>query len=120
MLDEVTKKCPKCKTFKALNYAFWSKDSSRKDGFDWKCKICKNATENVAKRKIRDARRIAKDGKKIKAREEAKKIWSAKDFTCRVLGCYNPAKHLHHVDYDKPTEVIPLCEKHHVGIHDCT
>lgn len=110
------KRCPKCKTEKADEE--FHKDSRRVDGLDYRCKLCKAAQACSISQKRRDAIRYAKDSSKAKARDAARRQWGpASTMCCRVLGCFNMAVELHHVDYAEPLAVIPLCNKHHRGIH---
>ena len=37
--------------------------------------------------------------------------------SCHCFVCGEEARHYHHVDYDKPTEVIPVCVKCHRALH---
>lgn len=37
-------------------------------------------------------------------------------YPCSVTNCPNKAE-LHHFDYEKPLEVLPLCRLHHCAIH---
>lgn len=55
---------------------------------------------------------------KIKARVLARKRFgSAQDFNCVFPLCEHPASNLHHIDYNKPFLVFPVCYKHHREIH---
>ncbi len=36
---------------------------------------------------------------------------------CNCFVCGKQARHYHHVDYDKPLEVIPVCVKCHSKVH---
>lgn len=111
------KRCPKCKLEKPL--ADFHKNYRTSLGVDYRCKACKAATTNAISQRRRDARRYAKAAFKVKARDIARRAWgAAEQWQCKVLGCLNQAAELHHVDYEEPLAVVPLCDRHHRGIHD--
>lgn len=111
------KRCPTCDEFKAESE--FNRDATRVDGLDWRCKFCKSAGETALGRKRRDAKRYAKDSRKVKARSKAHANWGeARLYKCSVLGCERYADSLHHPDYDEPLEVVPLCKMHHLKVHN--
>lgn len=112
------KNCPSCKKEKELSHEFWQRNASRGDGFDWQCKECRKLRVNKVSQKLRDQRRYEKDKKKCQAREIARNHYWQDKFYCAAMTCDEEAKHLHHVDYDEPLAIVPLCEKHHRGIHE--
>lgn len=106
------KLCGGCKELKPRSVDFFYRDITKSGGLSNRCKPC------FEKRKI--ARRCKhRDSKKEGARKIARIHYSASEHTCKVIGCEQKAEHLHHVDYDRPLEVVPLCSKHHKGIHYC-
>lgn len=112
------KKCPTCKSALPLTKEFWSVSRRRPDGFEWQCKKCKRARDTAHSRKIRDARRYKKDKWKMNAREKARNHYHGILLWCAVTTCTEKAQELHHVDYKEALSVVPLCKKHHRGMHD--
>ena len=56
-----------------------------------------------------------KNQKKIKAQKLSNKIYTIRQI-CSVNGC-NKLGVKHHSDYDKPLEIIWLCQRHHKELH---
>lgn len=113
------KRCPRCKeTFFGDLTVYFFRAERRGDGLDWQCKSCKRIHQTAKSQKIRDRRKYEKDRLKLKAREAARKEYTGRLLWCAVLRCEEKAEELHHVDYDQPLAVVPLCSKHHRGIHD--
>ncbi len=111
------KRCPDCATVYYEPSLNFYKDSHRADGFNVYCKICVRRRTNIWARKNRDKRRYEKAKYKVAARGVAQNHYAEKVFKCAVLTCECMADDLHHVDYNEPLAVVPLCKRHHTGIH---
>lgn len=112
------KKCTRCrKTYESMEENF-PKEAKSADGYATRCKRCRKYTESPAQRARIDARRYIKDKWKLYARERARSHYDGQLLWCAVLPCEVKAEHLHHFDYKDALAVVPLCEKHHKGIHD--
>lgn len=133
------KNCFKCKTIKPLDEFY--KHLRMADGHLNKCKECtkNNATthrnQNIEKVRAYDRAR-GKEPKRIKAVTEITRAWRAED-TRRVLAHSSVARAIrngsllrlpcikcgkeksvaHHEDYDKPLEVVWLCQPCHKQRH---
>ena len=107
----------------------------------WRCKDCirewrktererKMARVNDFNRSKTPERKKYQRERTVKYRKEQKqkynahkKVWSylrynkhKYSFECSI--CWNKEKiELHHEDYNKPNEVVPLCVTHHKGYH---
>lgn len=115
-MEETTKRCPACSTEKPAS-AF-NRSVRTASGLDWQCKDCKTAKLNKVAQRRRDERRKGWHAKQLRAREQARAKWGkSANYICAVLGCGSPADHLHHVNYDEPLGVVPLCAKHHNDEH---
>lgn len=119
-MNALFKCCTRCrKLFYAKqvreNFAL---DSKTEDGYGTRCKRCKAYTSSPAQQARRDKRRNEKDKKKCNARERARHFYRNMALYCAVINCANKANDFHHVDYDKPIDVVPLCKRHHKGIHE--
>ena len=133
------KECFKCKTIKPL--AEFYKHSAMSDGHVNKCKECNkndvtaNRNKNLEKFRAYDRER-AKKPERIKANAEINRAWRAEDKR-RVLAhsavarairsgelvrqpcsrCNDSKSVAHHEDYDKPLEVVWLCQPCHKQRH---
>lgn len=129
------KECFKCKTIKPLS-AFY-KHANMADGHLNKCKDCAKNDSNVHRyqnlEKVRAYdRERAKQPKRIKAATEINKIWRASDKRRAVAHssvaraikkgdlvrlpcqrCGEKKSVAHHEDYDKPLDVVWLCQPCH-------
>ena len=116
--ERIEKRCPTCGItyYGNLKICFF-RSSSNCDGLDWQCKKCQKIKDNVMARRFMDRKRQRKDANKYRARHIANKTYSAKDHLCSVLSCIDDAVALHHVDYEKPLDVVPLCTTHHEDLH---
>lgn len=103
-----------CSTCNILKHAtHFAKDKRKKSGHDTICKSCRRAYRQKNKHKELERWKRNYNDKKHKARVSARWEFSAKDFICAVIGCEAQATELAHLDYDKPHDVIPMCEPHH-------
>jgi hypothetical protein len=134
-----SKKCFKCGSVKPLTDFY--KHSEMADGHLNKCKIC--AKSDVAKHRDENIDRIRKydrqRGKlahRIKLRTEVTRAWRAEDSRRQVahnavrraiingsiikspcIRCGNEKSVAHHEDYDKPLDVVWLCQPCHKQRH---
>ena len=133
------KVCFKCKTEKPL--AEYYKHSAMADGHLNKCKECtkndanKHRVENLEKIRAYDRARGKNPGR-IKANTEVNRAWRAEDkrrqaahtlvarairngslFRLPCIRCGEKKSVAHHEDYDKPLEVMWLCQPCHKQRH---
>lgn len=133
------KKCFKCKTIKPLNEFY--KHSRMADGHVNKCKECNkndvtaNRNKNIEKVRAYDRAR-SKEPERIKAITEISRAWRAEDtrrasahssvarairngslFRLPCIKCGEQKSVAHHEDYDKPLEVVWLCQPCHKQRH---
>lgn len=133
------KECFKCKSVKPLDEFY--KHSQMADGHLNKCKDCtkndvsKHRSENLEKIRAYDRAR-GKTPKRIKLSAEVTKAWRKEDtrrakahnavarairkgslIRCSCQRCGNPKSVAHHEDYDKPLEIMWLCEPCHKQRH---
>jgi len=137
--EKEMKHCPKCFTFKPLDYFLKSKHT--KDGVYGWCKTCtrQNSSNGYYKNREKRSAQIKKYAKTKKGRavsmrasmkwiEEnpkkylaylavtnAKRIGFLKVKPCQVCG--DLKVNAHHEDYDRPFEVLWLCPAHHKKLH---
>lgn len=106
----MAKICNSCGKNKKLNE--FHIDRSKRDGRMTKCKECKRLYDKQKndKKKFDD---ISKYKNLLRSGAKSK---YGKNHICAVLLCHKKAE-LHHIDYDTPDEIIPLCRKHHSAIH---
>jgi ribosomal protein S27AE len=133
------KACFKCKTVKPLSEFY--KHSQMADGYLNKCKECaKNDVSMHRAQNIENVRQYDRDrGKRperIKAGVEITRIWRAEDgrrqkahgavyraikngklLRQECCRCGNAKTVAHHEDYDKPLDVVWLCEPCHKQRH---
>jgi len=134
-----SKECFKCKTVKPLDEFY--KHSMMADGHVNKCKECnkQDVTDNRNKNidRIREYDRVrAKNPQRIKAAQEISSAWRKADK--RRMKCHNAVTRAvrsgllerqpcvrcgetkslaHHEDYDKPLDVMWLCQPCHKQRH---
>jgi hypothetical protein len=133
------KKCFKCKAVKSLEEFY--KHPRMEDGHVNKCKECNkkdvtaNRNKNIEKFRAYDRER-AKIPERIKANAEVNRAWRAEDkrrsiahnavaraihngslFRLPCIRCKEEKSLAHHEDYDKPLEVIWLCQPCHKQRH---
>lgn len=138
-MPESEKACFKCKTIKPLSEFY--KHSGMADGHLNKCKECtkndasKHRNQNLEKIRAYDRER-AKVPERIKATTEITRAWRAEDkrrqvahsLVARSIRSGNLARQscvrcgaeksvAHHDDYDKPLEVMWLCQPCHKQRH---
>ena len=133
------KECFKCKTVKPLEEFY--KHSRMADGHVNKCKECNkndvtdNRNKNIEKFRAYDRER-AKNPERIKIGAEITRVWRAEDrrrsmahsavarairngslFRLPCIRCGETQSVAHHEDYDKPLEVMWLCQPCHKQRH---
>lgn len=133
------KECFKCKTVKPLGEFY--KHSRMADGHLNKCKECtkndanKHRNQNLEKVRAYDRER-AKQPERVKATAEITKAWRLEDSRRQLAHnavarairsgalvrqpcsrCNEPKSVAHHEDYDKPLEVVWLCQPCHKQRH---
>ena len=133
------KECFKCKTVKPLEEFY--KHSRMADGHVNKCKQCNkndvtsNRNKNIEKFRAYDRDR-AKNPERIKLGAEISQAWRAEDrrrsvahnavarairngslFRIPCIRCGETKSLAHHEDYDKPLEVMWLCQPCHKQRH---
>jgi NAD-dependent SIR2 family protein deacetylase len=133
------KECFKCKAVKSLEEFY--KHPRMEDGHVNKCKECNkkdvtaNRNKNIEKFRAYDRER-AKNPERIKANVEVNRAWRAEDrrrgiahnavsrairngslFRLPCSKCGEKKSHAHHEDYDKPLEIIWLCQLCHKQRH---
>jgi hypothetical protein len=114
----VTEKvCCRCQQSKLLDYFF--RDKKAADGRQSWCIQCKKEYEQIAKgKKAREKARgnyLVKNLIKERARKKAQKKICLVDCTCQY--CNGEAQHRHHVNYDDPLDVVPVCTRCHANLH---
>lgn len=110
--------CPKCKNQYPNVEEYFYVNRTRPNGFAWKCKKCSKEEYNARSARRGRERRSLENKKKDAARSEARHKYENMVFSCAVVNCLNTDCELHHVDYNNPLAVIPLCKKHHKQNHD--
>jgi hypothetical protein len=138
-MTRLEKECFKCKTVKPLTEFY--KHSAMADGHLNKCKECtkndvsKHRNQNLEKVRAYDRER-AKIPERIKANAEVNRAWRVEDrrrgiahnAVARAIRsgtlvrqpcsrCNDPKSVAHHEDYDKPLEVMWLCQPCHKQRH---
>ena len=134
-----SKECFKCKTVRPLDEFY--KHSMMADGHVNKCKTCNkqdvtdNRNKNIERIREYDRER-GKNAERLKTSAEISKAWRAQDkrrsaahnavaraiksgllVRKRCLRCNEPKTVGHHEDYDKPLEVMWLCQPCHKQRH---
>ena len=134
-----SKECFKCKSVKLLELFY--KHPNMPDGHVNKCKECNkndvtaNRNKNIEKIRSYDRQR-AKETSRIKAVTEISKAWRNEDkrrsvahsavarairngslFRLPCVRCAEVKSLAHHEDYDKPLEVMWLCQPCHKQRH---
>jgi hypothetical protein len=134
-----SKECFKCKTVKPLEEFY--KHSQMADGHLYKCKECnkndatKHRNKNLEKIRAYDRER-AKEPERIKAASDINRAWRAEDKRRQIahnavsravragklarypcVRCGEDKSIAHHEDYDKPLEVMWLCQPCHKQRH---
>jgi len=104
-----------CEDYERENY--FHRDSTKKDGFNYHCKSCVRQYASKRRKKNKEENRIRylKDRNKNLVRDESKRLYPG-PHQCSLISCVLIAE-LHHLDYDGPHHVIPLCRNHHGLIH---
>lgn len=136
------KTCNKCK--KAKCDSLFYKDSGKTDGKKSICKVCCSITSKAHRENNPEAYRGNKvkyysteTGKLNKKKSlnkwrrnnpEKRKAHDAVAYSLKTKKlekepcskCGSKTVHAHHEDYSKPLEVVWLCHKHHMEIHNKT
>ncbi len=112
------KKCSTCKDEFPATSEHFHRSSEKLDGFDSRCKSCKRNKENISARRRRDSRRYEKLKNRCAARDKANRFYKMEKLNCAVLNCSKISEELHHVTYEDPLAVIPLCTEHHRMNHE--
>lgn len=123
------KTCTRCN--KTFNISMFYKRSSSIDGYRCQCKLCvqdiTRVSRNISQRKYANSQKgIDTEKRHSKKRQERVKFLNRdkvymkvrrklKSSPCEVCGCVS--SQAHHEDYNKPLEVVWLCQKHHSGVH---
>lgn len=135
----LNKECFKCKTVKPFDCFY--KHSKMADGYLNKCKDCtKNDTylnriQNLEQRRAYDRER-SKNSERIKAHAEINRSWRSEDrrrgiahnsvlraikagnlVRLSCVKCGEKKSVAHHEDYDKPLDVVWLCQPCHSQRH---
>lgn len=105
------KQCNKCGDLKEL--IDFPADNRLSTGRAGRCKKCMSEVRRKNSGKEYERWKRNYNSKKHTARASARQLFSAKDFVCGVISCDKRAEELAHLDYNKPRDVIPLCEIHH-------
>lgn len=110
--------CKKCKLEKPLTEFY--KELLSKDGRASSCKKCKEERKDVRKRSAREKIYYEKNKNKKLARVAARKKYEniLNDLKCSVINCKLLCEELHHLNYNFPIDVVPLCQKHHSWFHE--
>jgi len=117
------KTCPSCgiiysnKKDVPLTNHFYA-DPYKRSGLHVYCKSCMKKKSTKLSVNLKAKRYKEKNKKIVQAREEASAHYKGFDCDCYVITCYEKAKELHHVDYNDSLAVIPMCKKHHMGLHE--
>lgn len=108
-------RCPKCSTYKDVS--LFGKDSTKPSGFDTYCKSCRldYRNKNRELERKRNYRWMDNNKEKVACRYTARKYFKVRKKCC-VEFCENMGER-HHIDYNKPLEIIWLCHKHHKSLH---
>jgi hypothetical protein len=117
----MNKKCTTCKEIKPLK--FFPVKSQNKDGYSYACKECVNKYKrkwnNKNKDKVSENNSRYSKTHKIQraANNKARMVKLFKNDSCYFCGS-SFFLHKHHEDYNRPFDVIVLCESCHKKIHN--
>lgn len=109
-------KCSKCKNEFESYEGNFHRSRAKKSGFDSCCKACKAVRDSRVGKRQREKARYVSDKLRADARMSANRQWTG-IYKCSVINCSLDADQLHHVDYAKPLDVVPLCRAHHYDWH---
>jgi hypothetical protein len=109
------KTCTKCNTEYLESRANFPLDRNGRLGS--RCRTCKYKNEDKQKKLARTKLSKERNRARVLARGRTKSKYKGVGFMCAVFGCGGTNADLHHVNYDEPMAVVPLCKKHHVDNH---
>lgn len=116
--------CSYCKKCQIANVTKSFKKFYNTDKYKERIKKYGNKYDKIFKLKhkeeIKEKRKIYKinNPEKIKARQKVlNSVYKKKIFRQPCCVCGNPKVEGHHEDYGKPLEIIWVCKKHHIEIH---
>ena len=134
------KKCSKCKKEYPATIKYFGIDNNVKDKLKYWCKSCKKNVDKIYSRKYREEHiewKKENNKKNIDLVKKGVKLYIKKfperykaNYTLRnmikvgkvirepCVICGNVKSHGHHIDYNKPLDVVWLCAKHHKAIHN--
>lgn len=124
-LEHVMKKCNRCHKTKLLGR--FSKDRSRKDGLQAKCKSCEREIKREKRWSLRNRRTKKTVKRKLQPATEKRRANKKLYYAVKTGKVIKPEKcqrcnkkdklHGHHPDYNKPLEVVWLCTMCHGREH---
>ena len=105
------KTCTKCNVQKSEE--FFSKDSTKTDGYDFNCKVCraKYRRSNILASRGRHTKNLTLHSTRVRSRYK----FPSREF-CSVNLCNEPGER-HHLYDDCDYYFIWLCREHHREIH---
>jgi hypothetical protein len=111
------KTCTKChKKYSGVLTDYFHVDR-RRNGLNPNCKSCRRATQNRKLTADRHKRSYERTKIHHAARKAARTHFEGQVFMCSVVNCSEIGIDLHHVNYDLPLDVVPLCKIHHSKLH---
>ena len=115
------KQCRDCEETKLVSQFRKGNRKYGKQDYEVRCKICASIFDKTRPSRKRDREKYFK---KIAHKRRAKAILrnavksgKIKKKSCAICNRTDIEIHGHHPDYNKPLEVIWLCEGHHLALH---